>query len=119
MRRNLKVIQRRNSRLKERRNLGVKSEEEFGCKERRIFVNKLRLENFDFPGRANLHNLPKFRPDYTPIPAQLHLETYKPSITLQKTMTPGIFIFRLKFYACFPGVTFRTGIFFRSWAISR
>lgn len=65
MRRNLNVIQRRNLRLKERRNLGVKSEEEFGCKERRISVNKLRLENFDFPGGANLHNLPQ-------IPARLH-----------------------------------------------
>lgn len=111
MRRNLNVIQRRN--------LGVQSEEEFGCKERRIFVNKLRLENFDFPGGANLHNLPKIPARLHPNSCSIHLETYKPAIALQKTMTPGILIFRLKFYACFPGVTFRTGIFFRSWAISR
>lgn len=65
IRRNSGVIQRRNLSVKERRNLGVKNEAEFGSKKRRISVNKLHLESFDFPGGANLHILPQ-------IPARLH-----------------------------------------------
>lgn len=89
IKRNSGVIQRRNSSEKERRNLGVKNEAEFGSKKRRISVNKLRLESFDFPGGANFIFSPKFRSVYTPIPAQRRPETYKPSITLQKALTPA------------------------------